>query len=66
MAVGQFVVYRSLLTRTRPDRTLYLALPARVLVELLDGQFGQAIIEGAALKLIVFDELSGRITQWIG
>jgi hypothetical protein len=64
-AVGQYQVYRALLSETEPDRVPYLAVPRRVHEELLSDRFGQLIVTRLELRLLVFDETSERIVQWI-
>jgi hypothetical protein len=63
-AVGQFVVYRTLLEKNEPDRQLFLAVPKHVYDELLSEAFGQVITAGADLKLIVFDRVSEKVLLW--
>ncbi|HAJ36485.1 MAG TPA: fatty-acid oxidation protein subunit alpha [Chloroflexi bacterium] len=64
-AVGQFVNYRLVLGKTDPERVLYLAVAEFAYVSLLGTEFGQLAIEAHQLKLIVFDEEQGVVTQWI-
>lgn len=64
-AVGQYGVYATILKQTEPDRQLYLAVPRRVHEGLLSERFGQVILAELHIKVIVFDEEDGRITQWI-
>lgn len=64
-AVGQFVNYRLVLSKTEPERTLYLAVAEYVYKSLFGTGFGQIAIEAHRLKLIVFDEEQESITQWI-
>jgi len=65
-AVGQYDIYRAILMETEPDRLLYLAVPQRVHDTLLVERFGQLIVSRLQLRVLVFDEQQGRITQWIG
>lgn len=64
-AVGQYEIYRALLEEMEPDRRLYLAVPGRVQESLLSERFGQMILSRLQLQVIIFDELQGRILQWI-
>lgn len=64
-AVGQYDVYRIVLRETEPDRILFLAVPRRVYEGLLSDRFGQLITAGAQLCLMVFDDQTQRILQWI-
>jgi hypothetical protein len=65
-AVGQYEIYRSVLTETDPVRLLYLAVPLRVYEGLFAERFGQLIVTRLQLRLLVFDEHRERIVTWIG
>jgi hypothetical protein len=65
LAVGQFVVYRTLLEKNEADRVLYLAVPVRVYEELLADSFGQLITTKIKLKVLVFDHKKEQVVQWI-
>jgi XisH protein len=64
-AVGQYQVYRSVLTEIDPGRVLYLAVPQRVYESLFAERFGQLIRQRLQLRLMVFDEHEERIVAWI-
>ncbi len=64
-AVGQYDIYRAVLTEMEPDRVLYLALPRRVSLGLLAEPFGQLIVTRLQLRVLVFDEQQEKIIQWI-
>ncbi|KPA16628.1 fatty-acid oxidation protein subunit alpha [Candidatus Magnetomorum sp. HK-1] len=64
-AVGQFAIYRSLLTQIEPDRILYIAVPQRIYEDLLTDKFGQLIIESLDIKLIIFDPKGERSIKWL-
>jgi XisH protein len=64
-AVGQYQVYRSVLTEIDPGRVLYLAVPQRVHESLFAERFGQLIRQRLQLRLMVFDEHEERIVAWI-
>jgi hypothetical protein len=63
--VGQYQVYRSVLTEIDPSRVLYLAVPQRVYESLFAERFGQLIRQRLQLRLMVFDEHEERIVAWI-
>jgi hypothetical protein len=65
-AVGQYEIYRLLLTATDPDRVLYMAVTSATYRGVLADQFGQLVVSGLNLHLVVFDETQARIVQWIG
>lgn len=54
-AVGQFVVYRSVMDKVEPERELYLAIRDVTFVELFEEPIGKLLIETEKLKLIVFN-----------
>jgi XisH protein len=64
-AVGQFDIYRAILTEKEPDRILYMALPRHVFESILAEKFGQFIIARLQLRLLVFDEEKEQVVQWI-
>jgi hypothetical protein len=65
-AVGQYQIYRMLLEETDPGRVLYMAVPFAAYDEVLADRFGQLIVSRLPLRVIVFDEQTERIVQWIG
>ncbi len=66
-AVGQFVLYEEALRRSPAniDRILYLAIRLRVYTSLFVGGIGRILLESNRVRLVVFDEDSEEITQWI-
>lgn len=63
-AVGQYVVYRSVLAQIEPERTLHLAVPQRVFEGILSERLGQVIIHSQSMQIVVFDESRERIVRW--
>jgi hypothetical protein len=64
-AVGQYDIYRTILTETGSDRQLFLAVPDHVYEGILAERLGQLIVARLQLRLIVFHEQEERITRWI-
>ena len=64
-ALGQFVLYRGILSELEPERRLYLAVPRYVYDEIFSDQFGQTVIRQHQLRLIVFEEDQEEIVQWL-
>jgi hypothetical protein len=64
-AVGQYGIYRLLLANEDPDRVLYMAVSRKVYKETLADKFGQFVVAGLNVRLIVFDEKKERIIKWI-
>jgi len=65
LALGQYVLYRNVLSRTEPDRDLYLGIRRAIFRELFEEPIGQLLIENERLKLIVFDPDTEAIVRWI-
>jgi hypothetical protein len=65
-AVGQYEIYRLLLAATDPGRGLYMAVSSGTYQGILAEQFGQFVVSGLNLRIVVFDEKQERIVQWIG
>jgi hypothetical protein len=65
-AVGQYEIYRLLLARTDPGRVLHVAVSVGTYRGVLADQFGQFVVSGLNLRLLVFDERQERVVQWIG
>ncbi len=65
MALGQFVLYRGVLAKVDPERTLYLAIPGFAFDDVFADQFGQLVIEQHDLRLVVFEEDREEILRWL-
>lgn len=65
IAIGQFVFYRSLLSRVEPKRELFLAIPNLVYINTFDEPIVKPVIEDTAIKLVVFDPVQEQIVQWM-
>jgi hypothetical protein len=65
VAVGQYVLYRSLLTRFESDRKLFLAVPASVFDSTLAEPIARPVIEDLGIALISFDPQQEVIVKWI-
>jgi hypothetical protein len=64
-ALGQYVLYYSVLSEQESDRTLYLAVRSLVYEDLFEEPIGQLLIRRERLKLLVFDSVTQRILKWI-
>ncbi|NEN90446.1 MAG: fatty-acid synthase [Okeania sp. SIO3H1] len=64
-AVGQYDIYRSVLSELEPERLLYLAVNQQAYENVFQEKLGQLIISKIQLRLIIFDEKIGRIIKWI-
>jgi hypothetical protein len=64
-AIGQYVLYRSVLSRQQPDRPLYLAVPRKVYDGILSEPLGQIVMIDLNVRLIVFDPDRREVVRWI-
>ena len=64
-ALGQFALYRSVLARREPDRTLFLAVPDDVLRDVFDEPLGQLIVSDYSLRILGFEPEAEVIMRWI-
>ena len=64
-ALGQYILYRNILEENEPDRLLYLAIIEDIFKEIFSEPIGDLVIKKNQIKLLVFDEESEVITQWI-
>jgi len=64
-AIGQYLDYRSALSKAEPDRTIYLAVPNTAYANELfkDSFFEQRLTEESA-NFIVFDPTKNIIVKW--
>lgn len=64
-AIGGFVLYRAVMTRVEPERTLYLAVRDNVYDALFQEPIGTLLVESENIYLIVFNVDKKEIVQWI-
>ncbi|KAF0249964.1 MAG: XisH protein [bacterium] len=65
VAIGQYVFYRSLISRFEPDRKLFLAVPENVFTNTLDEAIARPVIEDLHIALIAFNTKQEVIVKWI-
>jgi hypothetical protein len=65
MAIGQYVFYRSLLTRVEPARKLFLAVPHSVLTSTMDEPIVRPVMEDMEVSCIAFDPQQETLVKWI-
>lgn len=63
-AVGQFTLYRAVLDRQQPDRTLFLAVTEDVYNGILTEPVGQYVTADAGLRFLLFDAATRRVIRW--
>ncbi len=64
IAFGQYFLYRSILTRRRPDALLYLDVPLAVYTQLFTESILQTIQDNR-VKIILIDTEQEVIVRWI-
>lgn len=64
-ALGQYVLYETLLRKSHPGRALVLAVPIAVHESLLSSELGRTLQEGFPLRLLVFDPVAEEVRRWI-
>jgi len=64
-AVGQFVLYAHLLTRSEPDRVLYLAVPETARRSVFEEEAGQVMLEDGVVRLFSSDPDQEAVIQWM-
>lgn len=64
-ALGQYLLYRSLLQRKEPARSMILAVPSETFESILSTDLGRVVREDYALAILVFDPVAEVIRQWL-
>ncbi len=64
-AFGQYIIYRFVLQRQDPERTLFLALPVDAYESLFNEEDERDLARVNDVKLIIFDPENGNIVEWI-
>jgi hypothetical protein len=64
-ALGQYLIYRSLLQRKEPERAMILAVPMETFASIFSTNLGRAVREDYAPALLIFDPELEVIRQWL-
>ncbi len=64
-ALGQFVLYEDVLAEKEPERMLFLAIRQKSFDSIFEDEIGKILLRNKRVRLVVFDEEAGEITQWI-
>ena len=64
-AIGKYIVYRNVLSLSQSDRTLFLAIPENIYNRFFDEKVIRKTIEDEKIKLVVYNQLTQTITQWV-
>jgi hypothetical protein len=64
-AIGQYIVYRDILSETEPQFQLYLAISSGVYESNFQKKLPQMLIKRNQVKLLIFNANTEVIEQWI-
>ena len=64
-ALGQYLLYFSLLARQYPQRVLYLAVRDEVYFSFFQEEVVQIAIQAQPLNIVIFDPIEEEILEWI-
>ncbi|MEZ4713171.1 MAG: element excision factor XisH family protein [Caldilineaceae bacterium] len=64
-ALGQYGIYRTFLSRTSPERSLYLAISFDIYQSFFQEAAIKEIIADYELNLLVFDPQAEEVVEWI-
>lgn len=63
-ALGQYLIYRSIMRRRQPGRELFLAAPKSI-AKVFDEPLGQLLLEDYDLRVVVFHPKKQEIIRWL-
>jgi hypothetical protein len=63
-ALGQYLLYRGLLARQEPERTLFLAVPHEAWEGVWSSVLGRVALDDYRVKVLVFNIEEGTIERW--
>lgn len=64
-AMGQYLLYRTVLARQEPERALYLAVPTEAYEGIFSSALGRVALEDYQIRLIVCDPDGEVIERWL-
>ncbi len=64
-AIGQYMLYRLLLSKIEPEREIYLAISKITYSNIFSEPIGELVIREIPLKLLVIDTQTAEVQQWI-
>lgn len=65
LALGQYLIYRTFIDRTEPDRDLYLAISNHIYEKLFSREAIEVTRQEYKMKLVVIDLAKQEIEKWI-
>ena len=64
-AVGQCLIYQTVLAEVRPGVALYMAVPNEAFQDTFTDELGQLLLTRLIRRVVVFDQVTRRVLQWI-
>lgn len=64
-AIGQYSLYESVMAIKEPQRKLFLAVRRKVYFSIFEDELGKILLRNKEISLVVFDERTEEILQWI-
>lgn len=64
-ALGQYLLYRTLLSNLDPGRELFLAISILAFEGIFSEPLGRLMVETYGLYLLVFDDIERKIVKWL-
>ncbi len=64
-AIGKYIIYRNVLSLKEPERILYLAVPENIYTRFFEEQVIQKTLQEEKFKLIIYNQATQIISQWI-
>ncbi|MEG3857716.1 element excision factor XisH family protein [Microcoleus sp. herbarium12] len=64
-AIGQYILYLTILSKKEPGRTLYLAITEQIYTSFFNEDIVQVVLADGVIKIIVVDTIQEVITRWI-
>ncbi len=64
LALGQCLVYLSVINRKEPGRSLFLAITAGVYEYILQSDLAQAVLSDYLILLVVFEPMLEEVVLW--
>jgi len=62
--IGQYALYRALLSRFEPERKLFLPVPYSVYVSILEEPIARPVMEDLTIACLAFDPQQEAIVKW--
>ncbi len=64
-ALGQYTLYRAILSQQEPDRQLFLAVPEHAMHDVFEEPIGELLLASGLTRLFAFSILKEEIIRWM-